>query len=614
MRGVISAETLGHLGIRHPGPSLSWREFLERYVHAEDRAQLAGYVDRSLHQHLPFELEFRITQADGVTRRIRCHGEPRNGGSGSPRVIATLLDVTQLRAAEEATRQKEARLRSILETAPEAIVTIDEHGRIESFSKSAEVLFGYMAQEVIGENIRILMPSPHREQHDNYISRYLMTHEPRIIGIGRLVAGQRRNGSTFPMELAVGEAIVGGQRIFTGFIRDMTSRQRIEQELRQAQKMEAIGQLTGGIAHDFNNLLTVVMGNLEMLEASARLKGKDRALLSETQDAAQQGAKLTQRLLAFGRRQPLNPTLVDVGQLVSDFTSLLRRTLGGSIEMRTTIRGDHYNAFIDEPQLQNALLNLALNARDAMPQGGILTIDVTRAEVDADYAQIYSEAKPGRFILLTVCDTGIGMTPEVQQKAFEPFFSTKPAGAGTGLGLSMIYGFVKQSGGQIQLYSEPSHGTTVRIFLPLVENGQATGTEHAKPKPQSFQSRGETILVVEDDARVRRVTVARLRALGYSVIETGDATEALHALGNGRSIDLLFTDIVMPGGMTGTELARRVRAEYPHIHILLTSGYAEPDLLEQEFTDGTAWLKKPYTAAELARELQDVFRTLRVDR
>jgi nitrogen-specific signal transduction histidine kinase/ActR/RegA family two-component response regulator len=455
------------------------------------------------------------------------------------------------------------------------------------------------------------MPSPDREQHDEYIAHYLKTSERRIIGIGRLVTGLRRDGTTFPMELSVGELSIGGHRVFTGFIRDMTSRQRIEQELQQAQKMEAVGQLTGGIAHDFNNLLTVIIGNLEMLEVSSRLRAKDRALLSETQEAALQGAKLTEHLLAFGRRQPLHPAVFDVGELVSDFTNLLRRSLGGAIEMRTTIRGEHHTVFVDETQLQNALLNLALNARDAMPQGGSLTIDISRTDVDIGYVQSHPELQSGQFVLLSVTDTGTGMTPEVRLKAFEPFFTTKPAGAGSGLGLSMVYGFVKQSGGQIQLFSEPGQGTTIRILLPLVAEARRA-TDHPAPQLEAFSARGETVLVVEDDRRVRHVTVARLRAIGYTVIEAENAPEALEELEANPSADLLFTDIMMPGGMTGMELAQHVRMKHPNIHILLTSGYAEPNLLEQELSEGTAWLRKPYTAVDLARRIRDLLDDQRV--
>jgi PAS domain S-box-containing protein len=502
-------------------------------------------------------------------------------------------------------RGSEARFRSILETAPEALITIDQRGIIESFSRSAEALFGYTADEVIGRNVKILMPSPHQEQHDEYVARYLRTGERRIIGIGRVVSGLKKDGSIFPMELAVGEAIVNSHRIFTGFIRDLTARQKIEQELRQAQKMEAVGQLTGGIAHDFNNLLTVITGNLEMLEGKITDRAQ-RELLSEAQEAAGLGAQLTQRLLAFGRRQPLSPKRVDIGQLVRDFGELLRRTLGETIELETNIKSGPHHAVIDPSQLQNAILNLALNARDAMPSGGKLLIEVAESALDADYAKVHPEVRIGRYVCLAITDTGGGMTKEVQERAFEPFFSTKPTGSGTGLGLSMVYGFVKQSGGHVLMYSEPGHGTTVRLHLPYAHPEIAGPTQAALDVATAFPAHGETVLVVEDDARVRRVTTSRLRQLGYHVIEADSGPSALEVVTRADRVDLLFTDIVMPGGMNGFELAEAVRTSRPGVRVLFTSGYAEPELLARRETGSSDWLRKPYAAVDLARKLREV--------
>ncbi len=315
---------------------------------------------------------------------------------------------------------------------------------------------------------RILMPEPYQSEHDNYIANYLRTGEARIIGYDRLVKGLKKDGVVFPMELSVGEARVNGRRIFTGFIRDLTARQKIESELRQSQKMEAVGQLTGGVAHDFNNLLTVIMANLELLAPS--LKDADqRELVSEAQGAAKDGAKLAAQLLAFGRRQPLNPTATEVGPLVAKLAEMLRRTLGESIELTIRVSESRCATVVDTAELRNVLLNLAINARDSMPRGGRLTIEVNATRLDADYAQMYQEVRTGRYALITVTDTGAGMSEEVRRRAFEPFYTTKPIGAGTGLGLSMVYGFVKQSGGHIQLYSEVGRGTSVRIYLPLAD-------------------------------------------------------------------------------------------------------------------------------------------------
>ncbi|MCC2611810.1 hybrid sensor histidine kinase/response regulator [Neorhizobium petrolearium] len=522
-------------------------------------------------------------------------------------IIQTNNDITDMKKVQNDLAGREAHLRSILDTVPEAMVVIDEIGIITSFSAAAEQLFGYSANEVCGHNVKMLMPSPDREAHDGYLTRYLTTGERRIIGYGRVVTGQRKDRSVFPMELAVGEAITNGKRIFTGFIRDLTSRHKIEEELRQSQKMEAIGQLTGGLAHDFNNLLTVIGGNLEMIENKLSDE-KLLALLHEAQDAAEDGAKLTGQLLAFGRRQPLNPKLVDVGQLVTGFSDLLRRSLGETIEFRTVVTGASNEALVDASQLQNALLNLALNARDAMPRGGKLTIDISRVKLDVDYAQMYPHMRTGDYVLISVTDTGTGMTPEVKEKAFEPFFTTKGVGSGTGLGLSMVYGFAKQSGGNIQLYSEPGQGTSVRLFLPAAQKVDAKMSEEVATASRAAAIPGgtEKILVVEDDPRVRRVAVSRLIDFGYQVVEAANGEEALDRLAQNDDIALLFTDIVMPGGMTGDELAAEVRARRPNIRVLFTSGYAEPAIAGRELAQSGSWLKKPYTARELATRLRQL--------
>lgn len=520
-------------------------------------------------------------------------------------IIQTNTDVTDMKRMQDSLAEREAHLSSILDTVPDAMVVIDDSGAISSFSPAAERLFGYQSHEVCGRNVKILMPSPDRDQHDRYIADYLRTGEKHIIGYGRVVTGQRKDRTQFPMELAVGEAVTGGKPIFTGFIRDLTSRHRIEEELRQSQKMEAIGQLSGGLAHDFNNLLTVISGNLEMVEE----KLHDQALLvllREAQDAANDGAKLTGQLLAFGRRQPLNPKRVNVAQLVAGYSDLMRRTLGEAIEFRASCLDANPHAFVDATQLQNAILNLVINARDAMPRGGKLTIEISHVKLDFDYAQMYAGVRTGTYVLISVTDTGTGMTPEVKKKALEPFFTTKGTGAGTGLGLSMVYGFVKQSGGNLQIYSEPGQGTSIRIFLPSAKADSSVDTplKVARELPGGT----EKILVVEDDARVRRVAVARLINLGYRVVEAQNGAAALEQLEAHGDIALLFTDVVMPGGMAGDELAALARQTCPALKILFTSGYAEPAIAGRELALSGSWLKKPYTSQELAirmRELLD---------
>jgi PAS domain S-box-containing protein len=511
-----------------------------------------------------------------------------------------------LEQSETRLHVNEARIRSILETVPDALVTIDEFGSIETFSASAELLFGYSSQEVIGQNVNILMTSPHREAHDGYLESYRRTGVRRIIGIGRVVNGRRKDGTIFPLELAVGEARDGGARIFTGFMRDLTARQRVEQELRHSQKMEAVGQLTGGVSHDFNNLLTVILGNLEMLEARLKEPGH-LELVREARETAEHGAQLTERLLAFGRRQPLQPALTDVAELLDGLSPLLRRTLGETIEIHTRASSQVSKVLVDPGQLQTAILNLALNARDAMPNGGRLTVSAENATIDPDYAVQQVDVRPGSYVVLAVSDTGTGMTKEVLDRAFDPFFTTKEVGAGSGLGLSMVYGFVKQSNGHAQIYSEVGQGTTVRLYLPQVEKSAEGEESDAATKPAAaLRAHDETILVVEDEPRVRRFTVRRLRELGYKIHEAANGSAALEILALNTDIDLVFTDIVMPGGISGADLGRAVRQRWPRMKILYTSGYADHDVIKNVEMAGSEWLRKPYPAAELARSVREI--------
>jgi PAS domain S-box-containing protein len=505
-----------------------------------------------------------------------------------------------------------AKLRGILESAVIAIITIDEGGLIETVNPATERLFGYSASELVGYNVKVLMPEPYRAEHDGYIESYLRTGAKRIIGIGREVSGRRKDGTTFPIHLAVSEFAVRERRYFTGMIHDLSDRKHVEEALReserrlaQAQKMEAVGQLTGGIAHDFNNLLLVITGNLELLEG--RLDGEEvRALLKEAQDAAGLGARLTDQLLTFARRRQLDPQVVRLNDLVIGTTDMLRRTLGEHISLSTSLAPDLWETHADPGQFQSAIVNLAVNARDAMPNGGKLIVETRNVTIDGSHIGLDPELKGGDYVQLSVSDTGTGMPPEVRDRVFEPFFTTKEKGGGTGLGLAMVYGFAKQSGGHATVYSEVGHGTTVNLYLPRVGVSATEQAVAQRTGDAGSEARG-VILVVEDDERVRRLTVSRLKMIGYQVLEACDGPEALGILESGAHVDLVFTDMVMPGGMSGRDVVSAARKLAPRIKVLLTTGYAE-DLARAEELERESLrvLRKPYRQADLVTALREV--------
>ena len=502
-------------------------------------------------------------------------------------------------------------LAAIFQSAVDAIISIDELGSIESVNPATEKLFGYEAAELIGQNIKILMPEPYRGEHDNYMRQYRHTGKPKIIGIGREVTGQRKDGSTFPLHISVSEYEIDGMRHFAGIAHDLSEPKRAQEEsrrqqeaLRRSQRLDALGQLTGGIAHDFNNLLTIIIGNLELAEDKPEAMAAAGELIQRANEAAQMGARLTGRLLSFSRQRKLEPAVINLNEQILNMMELLRRSLGETIDLSTTLGSDLWSVRVDPSEIENAVVNLAINARDAMPHGGRLNVETSNVRFTPEDAPKQYGLSPGDYVHITVADAGLGMSPEVVARAFEPFFTTKPHGRGTGLGLASIYGFVKQSGGNATIYSELGRGTTVNLYLP--RHGASEPRVVSDSAPVVAAGSGETVLVVEDNAELRALTLDRLQRLGYRVIEADCGSIALAKLNVGEKIDLIFSDVVMPGGLTGYELAARAREQFPSIRILLTSGY-DANLAAKQDTTGSNLkvLRKPYRQADLAHAVRE---------
>jgi PAS domain S-box-containing protein len=517
-----------------------------------------------------------------------------------------------MQASAEARRRSEEQFHLLVAGMGDyAIYMLDPQGRITTWNLGAERIKGYRPDEIVGENFSKFFTPEDRAA--GMPARALETaardgrYEAESIRV-------RKDGTRFWANVVLNPLFdaAGNLRGFAKVTRDITERQRRKEQLEQAQaqlmqsqKMEGIGQLTGGIAHDFNNLLTVIQGAIDMLERRLRAGDQNVARFIEAaRRGAERAASLTQGLLAFARRQPLEPKPIDPNKLVASMAELLRRTLGDGVSIDSILGGGLWWVSVDRNQLENALLNVAINARDAMPEGGKLTIETANSYLDERYSAGHEDVMPGQYVMISLSDTGHGIPADALRHVFEPFYTTKQEG--TGLGLSQVYGFVRQSSGHVKIYSEVGHGTTVKIYLPKLEGVVAHQIETAPRTPRG-SSAGETILVVEDDEDLRGFTMEMLTELGYRVLGAPDARSALQGLEQEPAIDLLFTDVGLPNGVNGRQLADEARRMRPSIRVLFTTGYARNAIVHHGRLDpGVELLPKPSTQPDLARRVREV--------
>ena len=503
-------------------------------------------------------------------------------------------------------KRTEARLSAIVRAALDAHVTMDAAGTITGWNPQAEVVFGWPAADVLGRPLAdLVIPPAQREAHWNGLRHFLATGVGPILNQRIELTAVRKDGREFPVELAITPIRVGDDWSFSAFLRDLTEQKQLQHQLIQSQKMEAVGRLAGGIAHDFNNLLTAIFGYAELLAEELPAGSPARKDVEEIRKASQRAATLTRQLLAFSRQQVLQPIVLNMNDLVEDLKKMLRRLIGEDVELRTALAPDAGNVRADPGQLEQVIVNLAVNARDAMPTGGKLTIETQNAELSEAYAAAHQPVVPGAYVMLAVSDTGIGMDKQTQGRIFEPFFTTKEKGKGTGLGLSTVYGIVKQSGGYIWAYSEPGHGTTFKAYLPHVD---APVQAVARPPESGGPLDGtETVLLAEDDDLLRPLASELLEKLGYTVLAAGTAQEAL-ALARAQAgpIELLIADVVMPGE-SGRQLARWLAELRPDMRVLYTSGYTDDAIVHHGMLEpGLNYLEKPFTPATLARKVREV--------
>ncbi|HZI21844.1 MAG TPA: MASE1 domain-containing protein [Gemmatimonadales bacterium] len=503
--------------------------------------------------------------------------------------------------AERALREANASLRAVIESSPLAIYTLDGTSTVRSWNRAAEALYGWRADEVVGRPLPTI--GHDREDHLQLRERVLRGETLRGVEVSR----RRKDGSPVTLSLSVAPVYDAAGQV-TGMLSiaaDLTELRQLEVQYRQAQKMEAVGRLAGGIAHDFNNLLTAILGTTSLLLEDLGPEARVRPDIQEIEKAAKQAAGLTRQLLIFSRQQVLEPRVLDVNALVGDLERMLRRLIGEDIELRTTLDAGLGAVRADPGQLEQAIVNLVVNARDAMPQGGRLTIETANAELDQGYVGSHTPAQPGPYVLLAVSDTGVGMDVQTQARLFEPFFTTKEPGRGTGLGLATVYGIVKQSGGYIWAYSELGRGSTFKMYLPRV--AATPETLAAAPAVAPLARGSETILVVEDQEEVRKLAQRVLETRGYTVLTAADGHEALAVAARyAQRIDLLVTDVVMPR-INGRELALRIAAVRRNLPVLYVSGYTGEAIREHGLLEpGVAFLQKPFTADALAGKVREV--------
>ncbi len=589
---------------------------IEQHFAGESRQRLHDAIEAVFESAEGTSVELQVEAQDGPRWYVSRIGPVFRGGQVQ-RVSMVSTNITERMARSRAEarqrellQQSEARFRTLVESAPEAVLILDtDSQRFVDVNANACTLFGMTRDQLLASGPLQISPPA---QPDGSLSAVAAEQHIRDAMNGQSVRFEwtHRNlsGEALACEVRLVRLPDDERPLVRGSIidigerkRDEAERERLTHELAQSQKMQAIGQLTGGVAHDFNNLLTVIMSGLDMIGGDADDPERVRNLAGQALEAAQRAASLTQRLLAFARRQPLRPQVIDLNQLVANAEHLLRRTLGETITIETVTGDGLWPCESDPVQLENVILNLAINARDAMPDGGHLSIETANARLDRYYAEHNDDVLPGQYVMLAVSDNGYGMEPGVLRQAFEPFFTTKPTGEGSGLGLSMVYGFVKQSGGHVKIYSEPDAGSTVRIYLPRADRAARTPGIVQRPPETTPRGQGQRLLVVEDDDAVRLLVVEELHSLGYATIDAANGRDALGLLEHAE-VDMILSDVVLPGGMNGTELAAGVLALRPGLPVLFMSGYTENAIIHNGRLDpGVNLLEKPFSRRQLAQ-------------
>ena len=571
------------------------------FFHSEDQQKLQAAERMAVDKGLPSDMLLRMTSARGRQLWVRCIVKAERRGGNTVRLHGTIQDVTDLVSAERKLRETRDFFELTLNAVPTPVTYVNANMVVTYVNRALEEWYAQPADAVLGRLLRDSIGHERFAEVEPLIQRVMQGEFVRVTQSGVRNGRQREWQNHFVPQIGPNGEVLG----FFSIVYDLTEQKRLEARLMQAQKMEAIGQLTGGIAHDFNNLLGVVIGNLQLIDRSVAETPTLARKVHTAMRAAARGADLTRRLLAFARRQILAPAVLDLNRQLAGLSELVQRTIGESIEVRMVQAHDLWHTRADPGQFENAILNLAINARDAMPQGGRLTIRTQNVTLDSAFCADHASIEPGDFVSISVTDCGVGIEPEVLKRVFEPFFTTKESGKGSGLGLAMVHSFAEQAGGIATIESTLGTGTTVQILLPRSREEQSAREDTIVTRVAPGGN--ETILVVEDDADLRDTVVTALTQLGYRALSAANGAAALRILQGPDRIDLLFTDVMMPGGMLGPALAKRARELRPEIDVLFTTGYADNAVLA-----GTAGLTssdvihKPYRNEDLATRIRHV--------
>jgi PAS domain S-box-containing protein len=596
-----SDETYRIWGLQ-PGDRLNLEE-LSGHIHPDDRALVNASVAATIEGGPRHDMEFRILRPDGEERTVHSQGDLARDASGRPlRFFGTVQDITELRHLERTIVESHNLLSAVIEGTDDIVFVKDVEGRYLMINLAGARNFGMDPHEILGRNDRELW---RRDIADWVMAQdrdVMSTGQPQTFEYTMPIDGSPR---TFLVRKSVFLDRHGKVVGLIGISRDITEHNRLEEQLRQSQKMEAVGRLAGGVAHDFNNLLTVIHGCSELIVSEMPADDPGREMLAEIQKSAERAANLTRQLLAFSRKQVLRPQVVSVTTLLTDLLKLLQRLIGEDIEVAFVQGASLALARVDPGQFEQAIINLAVNARDAMPHGGRLSIETRNSTLDLRHLSEYQDVEPGSYVMVTVTDTGHGMDETTKSRIFEPFFTTKEPGRGTGLGLAMVYGFVKQSGGHIDVSSEVGRGTTFSLYLPQAQ--PADGASAPRPRVERVPRGSETVLLVEDEETVRELVKRVLQSSGYTVLDARDGEEALEVdAAHAGPIDILVTDLVMPR-MGGRQLADELTRRRPKTRVLFMSGYSDEAMVRHGVSDGSVeFLQKPFTTLDFVRKVRDV--------